>query len=98
MSNPQWPKARCRGEEYPFPSEEWFTIPNMHGLASIKHHKTFDDREQFGVVLWSAFGYWQAQHLRWRKQAAEHLRCEHFHSEEDAKKYLDTLLALAPEK
>lgn len=92
-------KYKHEGVEFKARYGIWHKVPNAHGLIYVK--VIVRGKEQrWGVVLWHAFGYWEARY-RMRvdrmRSARIYLR-EKFHSEDEAKRYLDTVLVISPEK
>ena len=92
-------KVLCDGEEYDAPQDAWYTPPNYYGLIHCK--VTEHGREQrLGIVRWHAFGFWWAIYAQRydRTVQSKSRHSQKFHSDQEAMAYLDTYLAIAPER
>lgn len=75
---------------------EWFAFPGHHGLIWIQTQPA-SQKNLILVVQWFPAGYWRAALVNkpWRKNR-QRVQIEHFHSEDEAKRFLETRAALYP--
>lgn len=92
------PKYLSNGVEYTARLGVWHKVPNGHGLLHVKVIE-MGKEQRWGVVIWHEFGYWKAWYRPRvdRTKEAPVILQERFMDEDEAKRYLDSVLVLSPE-